>query len=121
MKKSKQIECIAYLSTTGSLDSLESKERRQERYIREYAKANNIKIVGVVRRNGLSQRDVNRQFESILALIRKNQVKGLIIANMDAISIDTVDAYTKVGKIHSANGVIVTVDEGILRMNLRRK
>ena len=52
-KKEPIIEVIAYLSTTGSLWETEKREKNQERYIREYARAHNIEIVGIMRRNGL--------------------------------------------------------------------
>ena len=94
-KKEPVVEAIAYLSTTGPLWETEKRERNQERYIREYAKAHNVEIVGVMRRNGLGQGDCNQQFEKMMA-----------------VSLDIPDAYYKVGKIKAAGGVIITVDEG---------
>lgn len=38
---------------------------------------------------------------------------------MLAISTDILDAYYKVGKVKAAGGVIVTVDEGYLGMNVK--
>ena len=40
---------------------------------------------------------------------------------MMAISIDIPDAYYKVGKVKAAGGVIVTVDEGILGMDVKTR
>lgn len=111
-KKEPVVEAIAYLSTTGPLWETEKRERNQERYIREYAKAHNVEIVGVMRRNGLGQGDCNQQFEKIAQLIRQKRVEGVIVANMMAVSLDIPDAYYKVGKIKAAGGVIITVDEG---------
>ena len=118
-KKEPHIECVAYLSVSGELKGIEKREKRQERYIREYAKAHNIDIVGVVRRNGLGQMEVNRHIDSIIQLIRKKKVEGIIVANMMAISADILDAYYKVGKIRAAGGVIVTVDEGRLELGIK--
>ena len=122
-KKNKEpvVEVIAYLSTTGPLWETERRERNQERYIREYAKAHNVEIVGVMRRNGLGQGDCNQQFEKIAQLIRQKRVEGVIIANMMAVSLDIPDAYNKVGKIKAAGGVIITVDEGSLGMNVKSR
>lgn len=122
-KKNKEpvVEVIAYLSTTGPLWETERRERNQERYIREYAKAHNVEIVGVMRRNGLGQGDCNQQFEKIAQLIRQKRVEGVIIANMMAVSLDIPDAYYKVGKIKAAGGVIITVDEGSLGMNVKSR
>lgn len=118
-KKEPRIECVAYLSTTSNLWETEKRERKQERYIREYAKAHNIDIVGIYHRNGFGQNDVNRQFEEIVQIIRKKRVEGVIIANMMAISSDIPDAYYKVGKICAVGGVIVTVDEGRLALGIK--
>lgn len=120
-KKEPSIEVVAYLSTTGPLWETEMHEQKQERYIREYAKAHNIDIVGIVRRNGLGQSDVNVQFEKITNLIRQKRVERVIVTNMMAISIDIPDAYYKVGKVKAAGGVIVTVDEGILGMDVKTR
>lgn len=120
-KKEPVVEAIAYLSTTGPLWETEKRERNQERYIREYAKAHNVEIVGVMRRNGLGQGDCNQQFEKIAQLIRQKRVEGVIIANMMAVSLDIPDAYYKVGKIKAAGGVIITVDEGSLGMNVKSR
>jgi alpha-L-fucosidase len=118
-KKEPVVEVIAYLSTSGPLWETEKRETKQERYIREYASAHNIDIVGIIHRNGLGQGDVNEQFEKITHLIRQKQVEGVIVANMMSIATDIPDAYYKIGKVKAAGGVIVTVDEGYLGMNVK--
>lgn len=118
-KKEPVVEVIAYLSTSGPLWETEKREQKQERYIREYAAAHNLDIVGVIHRNGLGQGDANEQFEKITQLIRKKRVEGVIVVNMLAISADIPDAYYKVGKVKAAGGIIVTVDEGNLGMNVK--
>lgn len=120
-KKVRNIDCIAYLSTKGELKLTEKKENTQERVIREYAKAHNISIVGVVRRNGLGQADSDCYFESIVNLIRTKRIEGVIVLNMRAVSVDEPDAYLKVGKVKQAGGKIFTVDEGELEMNIKFK
>ena len=118
-KKEPVVEVIAYLSTDGPLWETEKREKNQERYIREYANAHNIEIVGVMHRNGLGQGDCNRQMEKIAQLISQKRVEGVIVANMMSISLNVPDAYSKVGKIKAAGGVIVTVDEGPLGMDIK--
>ena len=118
-KKEIHIECIAYLSTEGDVERAEKYENRQERYIREYAKAHNIDVVGIVRRHAFGMNDVNRQFREMAALIKKNRVDGVIVANMASVSADLEDAYRKVGMIKAAGGYMVTVDEGRLEMGIR--
>lgn len=113
------IECIEYLSVEGALDLVNKLEDNQSRYIREHINNKPYKIVGTVRRNGFSQNDVNRQWNWILNKIRKKQVQGIVIANMAAVSNDLPDAYRKVGQVIEAGGVLLTVDEGVLSMNIK--
>ena len=116
-KKKKTIECIEYLSVEAPLEKVTMLENKQSRYIREYVANKEYRIVGTMRRNGFSRRDVNRQWEEIVTKIRKKQLHGVVVANMAAISEDLPDAYKKVGQIVEAGGVIVTVDEGRLFIN----
>lgn len=116
-RKKKTIECIEYLSVQGPLEKITMLENKQSKYIREYVANKEYRIVGTMRRNGFSQRDVNRQWDVIITKIRKKQVHGVVVANMAAISEDLPDAYKKVGQIVQAGGVIVTVDEGRLLIN----
>ena len=116
-RKKKTIECIEYLSVEAPLEKVTMLENKQSRYIREYVANKEYRIVGTMRRNGFSQRDVNRQWEDIVTKIRKKQLQGVVVANMAAISEDLPDAYKKVGQIVEAGGVIVTVDEGRLFIN----
>lgn len=116
-RKKKTIECIEYLSVKAPLEKVTMLEDKQSKYIREYVANKEYRIVGTMRRNGFSQRDVNRQWEEIATMIRKKQLHGVVLANMAAISEDLSDAYKKVGQIVEAGGVIVTVDEGRLFIN----
>lgn len=116
-RKKKTIECIEYLSVKAPLEKVTMFENKQSRYIREYVANKEYRIVGTMRRNGFSQRDVNRQWEEIVTKIRKKQLHGVVVANMAAISEDLPDAYKKVGQIVEVGGVIVTVDEGRLFIN----
>ena len=120
-KKEPRIECIAYVSTQGSMRQTEIAERRQERYIREYAKAHSIDIVDVYYRRGMGQAVVNRHIDEIAYLIEKNRVAGIIVANTMSISTSVPDAYYKVGKICAAGGTFVTVDEGRLSLNIKEE
>lgn len=76
--------------------------------------------VGKMRRNGFSQRDVDRQWNQIVNMIRKKQISGVVVANMAAISSSVADAYFKVGLVIEAGGIVVTVDEGRLDMHIKK-
>ena len=117
-KKEPKIECIAYLSVEGDLERVDYLEDKQLKYIREYARAHNIDIVGIKRRHGFSYVDVYKHFCQMETLVSKGKVDGVILANMASVSHSVEDAYTKIGKINGAGGVLVTVDEGRLSLNI---
>lgn len=118
-KRRKKLRCFVYLSTQVEECLVEEKERKQLRYIREYAKAHNIEIVKVFRKGALGQHEVNRHFNALLVKIRTGEAEGLLLASMGAVSSDEVDAYRKVGMIHAVGGQMVTVDEGFLDLRIK--
>ena len=117
-KKEPRYECIAYLSVEAELDKVDRLEDKQLKYIKEYAKAHNILIVGVMRRHGFSMNDVFKNFRQIAHLIGKKRVEGVIVAGMQYVSSDLEDAYYKIGMIKAAGGQFITVDEGNLGMDI---
>lgn len=117
-KKEPRYECIAYLSVEADLNKVDRLEDKQLKYIKEYAKAHNILIVGIVRRHGFSMNDVFRNFRQIANLIGKKRVEGVIVAGMQYVSSDLEDAYYKIGMIKAAGGQFITVDEGNLGMDI---
>ena len=119
-KKRKIYDCIEYLSVEAPLEKVDCLEDKQSKYIREYVKNKEYSIVGTERRHGFSQGDVNRQWAAIVRLIKAKRVDGVVVANMAAVSDSVPDAFYKVGQIIDAGGIIVTVDEGRLDMNIRR-
>lgn len=78
-----------------------------------------VKEFGTERRHGFSQNDVDRQWHQIVDKIRKKQVDGVIVANMSVITDNLIDAFIKVAQVQAAGGIIVTVDDGRLAMQLR--
>lgn len=118
-RKVKRMDCIEYLSVQAPLDKVNLLEDKQSRYIHDFAKRSEYSIVGKMRRNGFSQRDVDSQWMQIANMIRKKQIDGVIVANMAAVSRNMADAYYKVGLINEAGGVVVTVDEGRLEMKIK--
>lgn len=120
MKKRKIYDCIEYLSVDAPLEKVDRLEDKQSRYIREYVKNKEYRIVGTERRHGFSQRDINRQWSGLANMIRKKQIDGVVVANMAAVSVSLPDAFYKVGQIIDAGGIVVTVDEGRLEMSIRR-
>jgi len=118
--KKPNLMCIAYLSTDGSLYNIQEKEDKQLRYLREYAKANNVDICLLVRRKGMGQAIVNKQWERMADLIARGKADGILIANTEAISPSIKDVFYKIGQIYEAGGIVISVDEGRLTMPIKR-
>ena len=115
-----EIRCIAYLSVYGNENETEIRERKQLRYIREYAASHNITITKIMHKDVLRQRDVNLHFERMISMVKEGFVDGIIIANSMAVSNSIVDVYMKAGRVAEAGGVMVSVDEGRLTMKIVR-
>ena len=109
-RKIKKMDCIEYLSVQAPLEKVNMLEDKQSKYIHEFVKRKEYSIVGKIRRNGFSQRDVDRQWNQIVNMIRKKQISGVVVA----------DAYFKVGLVIEAGGIVVTVDEGRLDMHIKK-
>lgn len=118
-KKIRKMDCIEYLSVQAPLEKVNMLEDKQSRYIHDFVKRSEFHIVGKIRRNGFSQRDVDRQWMQIVNMIRKKHISGVVVANMAAVSSSLADAYYKVGLIIEAGGVVATVDEGRLDMHIK--
>jgi len=119
-----KIECIALIVVKCDIEKdrkLDFLEKRQEMYLRNYAKAKHIVIADVVYSRGMGQMEINRQFNQIVDLIRRRKADGVIAVNILSISSNLSDAYSKVGKVRAAGGVLVTVEEGDLRLNIKRR
>ena len=110
---------IEYLSVSAPLDKVDRLEDKQSKYIHEYVKNKEYMIVGTERRHGFSQNDVDRQWHQIVDKIRKKQVDGVIVANMSVITDNLIDAFIKIAQVQDAGGIIVTVDDGRLAIQLR--
>lgn len=114
----KNIRCIVYLATVADEDTVDRKEQKQLRYIREYAKAHQLQIVKVFHRSVLGQMDTNRHYQNIVRRIQNGEAEAILLANMGMISQSLPDAYGKVGQMLEAGGRVITVDEGELKLNL---
>ena len=117
-KAKKNIRCIVYLATVADENTVDRKEQKQLRYIREYAKAHQLQIVKVFHRNILGQMDTNRHYQNIVRRIQSGEAEAILLANMGMISQSLPDAYGKVGQMLEAGGRVITVDEGELKLNL---
>lgn len=115
-RKERKRFCIAYLCATGEMHQIQRREDKQERYIREYARAHNIEIVKVLRKDVLGMSLVREHFEMMAHFIRKGRADGVIVSNMEEVSTSLSDAYKKIGVIREAGGEIISVDQRNLAM-----
>lgn len=119
-RKEKRLRCIAYLSVEGDLRAVEMREKKQLRYLQDYAKAHGIDVCLVIRRNGMGHAMVNEHWKSMVSLIQKGNAEGILIANTEAVSSGIPDSFFKIGQVQEVGGVVVTVDEGRLNLPIRR-
>ena len=118
-RREKPIDVIAYLSTDGNMYSAPGKEKKQLRYIKEYAKAHKINIVRTMNRDIVGNWEVLKHFKTMANMIANGYADGVIVVNTEAISVSMADAYYKVGMIAEVGGTFISVDEG--RLALRRE
>ena len=114
----KKSRYIVYLSAECKPEDVSRKEDKQLRYINDYARARGIHIVEVVRRNGMSGFEMNKQFARMTALIERKKADGILITKAAVIAGTIEQAYMRAGQVAAVGGRLVTVDEGELSFNL---
>lgn len=118
-KKDKRIKCFVYLSVDADKAITDFKEQIQLKYIREYARAHNITITKIYHRGIRMQSSTNKIWGKMIQNIYLGEEEGILIANMAAVARDLSDAYSKIGGVCSAGGVVITVDEGRLCLPIK--
>ena len=119
--KKGKLRAIAYLSDDGSIYEADKKENKQLKFIQQYAKAHCIMIVNIIRRNAMGPMIMNKQIQNVIESIKKGDANAIIVTEIAKISRNSVDAYTKVGMINEAGGTVVSVMEGILKLQIRKR
>jgi len=76
-KNKKAIRCIVYLATFADEDTVDRKEQKQLKYIREYAAAHHLEIVKVFHRSILGQMDTNRHYQSIVKQVQSGEAEAV--------------------------------------------
>lgn len=119
-KKDKKISCFVYLAVDADEEIIDYKEQMQLKYVREYAKAHNIKITRIYHKGIRSKRSTNQIWEKMTRNISQGETEGILIANIATVSENLLDAYCKVGMVCSAGGEVITVDEGKLCLPVKQ-
>lgn len=118
-RKEKPLHAVVYLSAKGKEKTIEQKEKKQLKYIREYAKAHNIQIVKIMHRSIMGNYVVNTHFQKMVNMIGKKEVEIILVSKISGIATDLEDAYRKIGKVIQSGGYIVTVDEGEMKLPIQ--
>lgn len=100
------------------IDYVEKKENKQLRYIEEYAKANNLIPMKILRKGMLGASGKRALLGNAIKLLEKGVAEAILVANMEAISYGIADAYMRVGIVKEHGYRVVSVDEGELGLNL---
>lgn len=111
-KKEQPKNCFMYLATEGDLFHAEEREKKQYKYIMDYARAHNVKIVKVFHKDVAAQQIVDRHYEGLVRRVANGEADGVIVAAMMCISRDIPDAFKKIGQMKVAGGVVISVDDG---------
>ena len=114
------VRCIGLLSVESQegTDYVEKKENKQLRYIEEYAKANNLIPMKILRKGMLGVSGKRALLGNAIKLLEKGVAEAILVANMESISYGIADAYMRVGIVKEHGYRVFSVDEGELGLNL---
>ena len=117
------VRCVVLLSVESQegFDYVEKKENKQLRYIKEYAKANNLILMKILRKGILGESGKRTLLGNALKLLEKGTAEAILVANMESISYGFVDAYMRVGILKEHGFRVFSVDEGELGLNLHQQ
>ena len=114
------VRCIVLLSVESQegINYVEKKENKQLRYIEEYAKANNLIPMKILRKGMLGVSGKRALLGNAIKLLEKGVAEAILVANMESISYGIADAYMRVGIVKEHGYRVFSVDEGELGLNL---
>lgn len=115
----KKIRTIAYLGADAFVKDDEIKKEKQLKYILEYAKAHHLHIVKIVDTSYLGKTMRKNQVKQITEDIFNRKAEALIVTKVHIIADDIREAYSIAGNIAAVGGKLITVDEGVLSLNLK--
>ncbi len=112
------IRCIILLSVETKFEDFEKKEDRQLKYITEYAKANNLVPMKIIRKGCLGASGKRTILGRAIKLLDTGIAEAILVANMESISYGIADAYMRVGMVKEHGYRVFSVDEGELELKL---
>ena len=78
----------------------------QEDKIRKYADLHNLNLIGVIKDEGKSGKDLNREgIQKVISLCREGEINHLIVYKMDRLTRRTLDLLTLVEEVFKPNKV----------------
>lgn len=115
----KKIKTIAYLGADAFVKGDEIKKEKQLKYILEYAKAHHLHIVKIVDTSYLGKTMRKNQVKQITNDIYNRKAEAMIVTKVHIIADDIREAYSIAGNIAAVGGKLITVDEGLLLLNVK--
>ena len=115
----KYIPCAVYLSVEADDHNRDYKEEKQLRYIKDFCNSKGLDIVKVYSSGGIGYVDMKRHLMGMAKKISQGEFQAVVVANMKCIASNEVDAYSKVGIITASGGMMYSVDEGLLGLNMK--
>lgn len=113
-----KVKVIAFVTATGSLDKLDRIEADQLRTLTSFAHKHNLQIVDTVYRAGVNEVHCIDKVKRIFQRIHKGEADAILIFNLREITRDITKAAMLIGDVTKAKGSIVSVKNGLLRINL---
>lgn len=113
-----KVKVIAFLTATGSLNKIDKIEENQSRQLNRFALKHNLHIVDTVHRAGVSEANCMKKMQNLFRRIQKSEADAILIFNMDEITKDITKAAMLIGDATKVKGSIISVKNGLLRINL---
>lgn len=114
------MKVIVYLSSDEEHDCIraERKENKQLNRINQFADANNLIPMKIIRRGIFGRRIRDELFMKAIYFMEHGKADAIVAVNMNAISDGIADAFLKVGIVKERGFRIITIDEKELDMKL---
>lgn len=113
-----KVKVIAFVSATGSINCIDRIEEHQLKQLKVFALKHNLKIVDTVYRSGVNEANCMKKMRLIFNRIHNGEADAILIFNLNEVTKDITKAAMLIGDVTKANGSIISVKNGLLRINL---
>lgn len=113
-----KVKVIAFVSATGSINHIDRIEEHQLKQLKVFALKHNLKIVDTVYRAGVNEVNCMNKMRLIFNRIHNGEADAILIFNLNEVTKDITKAAMLIGDVTKVNGSIISVKNGLLRINL---